>query len=190
MRSAPSGTFPPPWARLLAALVAVALLGACTGDGGGATPDEAGGDRAASPGGTGDSAEGSEGEGGAEGDEAAAAGTSAGVRADDRKRTVRGTAPEYVRIASASLTGTAEAFLMEVELAGRLPKRMPDQKSVLRAAFQLTAKDGTRYVFEAQCIRTGWGTFASGGTQPEYIPELTLDGRSLTLKVDPLYVGG
>ncbi|HJR45414.1 MAG TPA: hypothetical protein VJ927_07395, partial [Actinomycetota bacterium] len=47
-----------------------------------------------------------------------------------------------------------------------------------------------RYVFEAQCIRTGWGTFASGGTQPEYIPELTLDGRSLTLKVDPLYVGG
>ena len=79
---------------------------------------------------------------------------------------------------------------MAVKLAGEMPERMPNQKSILRVTFMVSMKDGTRYTFEAQCLRTGWGTFAAGGADPEYIPELALSERGLSLTIDPLYIGG
>lgn len=133
----------------------------------------------------GDASSGSSGEpGGADG------GASIEVAAKDRKRTVRGSAPPYVRIRSASLDAQVDRLTMAVGLAGKMPRKMPNGRSVLRVTFMITTKDGVRYIFEAQCLRTGWGTFASGGSTPEYIPELTLTDRGLELTIDPVYFGG
>ena len=77
-----------------------------------------------------------------------------------------------------------------MRVAEVLPQRMPDRISILRVSFMLTMKDGRKYTFEAQCVRPGWGTFASGGPEDAPIPELSVEGPRLELTVDPAYIGG
>ncbi len=108
----------------------------------------------------------------------------------DSRRTIRGEAPAYVEVEGASVRGAVDALRFRLELAGPVPTRMPDRRSVLRVTFMVTTADGRRYSFEAQCIRPGWGTFAAGGPEEAPIPELTITGRRLELAVDPAYVGG
>ncbi len=113
-----------------------------------------------------------------------------GIVDRDRKRTVRGTAPAYIEIEEASVIGSIDALRLSVTLAGPVPARMPNPHSILRVTFALTTKAGHRYTFEAQCVRPGWGTFASGGPDDAPIPELTVRGSRLQLTVDPAYIGG
>lgn len=189
MPSAPNARFPAAAARVLLSLALVAALAACSPDeeatdvqgAGGSSPSpRAGSTGPATPGGS---------DGGTSGN-GGASGGSIRVAAKDRKRTVRGRAPGYVQIESASLDPAVDRLQMTVELTGKIPRKMPNQNSVLRVTFMITTKDGVRYTFEAQCLRTGWGAFASGGKTPEYIPELALSERGLTLTIDPLYIGG
>ena len=188
MPSAPNARFPARTTRVLASLLLVAAL-ACSPDD--ETPDTqgAGGSPASPrPGSSGPATPGAGSDGGGAGAEGASG--SVRIAAEDRKRTVRGRAPGYVQIASASLDAAVDRLAMTVRLNGRLPRRMPNQKSILRVTFLISMKNGTRYTFEAQCIRTGWGAFAAGGADPEYIPELALSKRGLTMTIDPLYIGG
>ena len=113
------------------------------------------------------------------------------VRDQDDRRTVRGEAPPYVEIESASVQGrVAESLTFSVELAGGIPQRMPDRRSILRVTFIVNAAGGKRYTFEAQCVRPGWGAFASGGPPDAPLPEIAIDGPRLDLTVDPAYMNG
>ena len=112
------------------------------------------------------------------------------IKDKDSKRAVRGEAPPYVEIDSASVDGSVDRLLFEVALAGPVPEKMPDDQSVLRVTFTVTAAGGRRFTFDAQCVHPGWGTYASGGPEDFPIPELALRGRRLQLAVDPAYMGG
>ena len=113
------------------------------------------------------------------------------VRDKDGRRTIRGEAPPYVEIESASVEGRiAGSLTFSVELAGDVPQRMPDRRSILRVTFTVNAAGGKRYTFEAQCVRPGWGAFASGGPPDAPIPEITIEGARLDLSVDPAYMNG
>ena len=110
----------------------------------------------------------------------------------DSKRTIRGEAPPYAEIASAEVVGTATELSLRMTLAGPLPARMPNPHSVLRVSFMLTTKDGRRFTFDAQCVRAGWGAFASGGPEDAPPPDLvtTDHGGTIAIAVDPSYIGG
>ena len=189
MPSAPNARFPARSATLLVAVLVALGPTACSPEDevsrpgeSGRSPTSAGPDPSGSPTSRDASDDGEAGSPGSSG--------SVQIAAEDRKRTVRGRAPAYVQIRSASLDAGADRLTMAVKLAGEMPERMPNQKSILRVTFMVSMKDGTRYTFEAQCLRTGWGTFAAGGSDPEYIPELALSERGLSLTIDPLYIGG
>ena len=189
MPSAPNARFPAHGATVLLGLLLVLALAGCSPDDDQSTPEGASGSPATSvptsP--DGSAGGGAEAGGEADGGEGRA---SVEISAEDRKRTVRGSAPAYVKIRSASLDTAVDRLTMSVELTGRIPRKMPNQKSILRVTFLVSMKNGTRYTFEAQCLRTGWGTFAAGGSDPEYIPELAFSKRRLTMTIDPLYIGG
>ena len=114
------------------------------------------------------------------------------VTDEKKRRTTRGEgAPAYVELASARVEGTPDALTFTVALAGPVPRTMPNGNSTLRVTFTVIGKGGAgRYRFDAQCIQRGWGAFASGGTDEGYLPELAVGGKSVTLSVDPAYLGG
>lgn len=189
MPSAPLATFPSRSTRVLTGLVTLVMLISCSpdddpsglqSDGSSGTAPRSGSSSPSNPGSASDA-----------GDvDGAGIPSSVRIGAEDRKRTVRGSAPAYVQIASASVDAAVDRLRMAIELTGKVPRKMPNPNSVLRATFMLTAKDGVKYIFEAQCLRTGWGAFASGGSTPDYIPVLSLSERGLTLTIDPVYIGG
>ena len=164
--------------------VAVLVLGACTGD---ETPVAQEPTPSASPLPTNDG-RGSGGGDSAGGDVAPE--TEVRLSDKDSKRTVRGDAPAYVEIAGATVDGSVDRLVFGLTLAGPVPERMPDGHSVLRVTFTAVAAGGRRYTFEAQCVRPGWGTFASGGPEDAPIPEIAIRNKTIQLAVDPAYMGG
>lgn len=112
------------------------------------------------------------------------------VRDRAERRTVRGAAPPFVEIDRASVDGSVDRLVFAVELAGRIPDRMPDRVSVLRVTFTVTTATKRRYTFEAQGVRAGWGAYASGGPEGAPAPGLAIRGSRLEIAVDPAYIGG
>ena len=106
------------------------------------------------------------------------------------KRTVRGSAPAYMEIESATVEGSVDELRLGVTLADRAPLMMPDEDSLLRVTFTVRTKDGRRIQFDAQCVRTGWGSFASGGDGEDYFPEVEVGGKRIDIVADPAFMGG
>jgi hypothetical protein len=77
-----------------------------------------------------------------------------------------------------------------MSLSGSIPERMPDEGSALRISFRLKTKAGKTFTFDAHCVRSGWGTFATGGPEESPVPELALDGDTMEMHVEPSYMGG
>ena len=179
MRSPPGARFP---SRLAMALIALALAAGCTEDP--ALPPEQA-VPSVSPAPTRTRGEGDDTHGEGQVQERTVL-----VRDKATRRTVRGMAPPYVEIDRASVDGSVTRLVFGVELAGRIPKRMPDKVSALRVTFTLTTAAKRRYTFEAQGVRPGWGAYASGGPEDAPIPELAIRGSRLELAVDPAYIGG
>ena len=119
-------------------------------------------------------------------------GAVATVADKDERRTATGTAPSYVEIDSVRVAGSAEALSLTMRFRGPVPERMPDARSILRVSFKVTTATGDAFMFDAQCVADGWSTSASGGPEGSSLPVLLLDaGRgSVTLQVDPAYIGG
>lgn len=179
MRSPPGARFP---SRLAKALIALALMTACTES---TTPPAEQAAPSVSPAPTRTKGEGDQARGEGQVQERIVT-----VRDKAARRTVRGKAPPYVEIARASVDGSVTRLLFGVELTGRIPQRMPDKVSVLRVTFTVTTAAKRRYTFEAQCVRPGWGAYASGGPEDAPLPELEIRGSRLELAVDPAYIGG
>ena len=112
------------------------------------------------------------------------------IRDRGNKRTVRGSAPPYMEIESATVEGSIDELRLGVTLAERAPLKMPNEKSLLRVTFTVRTKDGRRLQFDAQCVRTGWGSFASGGTGEDYFPEVEVRGQQIDIVADPAFMGG
>lgn len=180
MRSPLGARFP---SRLSMALIALALAGGCTNST--TTPAEQP-TPSVSPAPTRTQGEGDDARGKGQIRERTVSVTDKAAR-----RTVRGAAaPPYVEIDRASVDGSVDRLVFGVELAGRIPERMPDRVSALRVTFTLTTAAKRRYTFEAQCVSSGWSAYASGGPEDAPIPELAIRGSRLELAVDPAYIGG
>jgi hypothetical protein len=121
-----------------------------------------------------------------------AEGAIATVADKDERRTVTGTAPSYVEIASVRVAGSAEALTLTMRLRGPVPERMPNSSSILRVSYKVTTATGDAFVFDAQCVADGWSTSASGGPEGSAVPVLLLDEDRgiVTLQIDPDYIGG
>lgn len=132
-----------------------------------------------------DEPDGSESNGGS-----ASEGAATSVADRDSKRTVTGTPPRYLEIAEAGVAGSPGRLNLSVSLRGPIPERMPDESSALRIGFRLRTKSGRTFTFEANCVRAGWDTFATGGPEEFPAPELALNGETIELRVDPAYMGG
>ena len=185
MRSPRGGRFP---ALGLVLFLAVSLTVSCTSEGGGPRTEV---DASRSPAGTAgtEPAEDPVDGGGGNGSR-----NNRSTKIGDKgsRRTVTGTAPSYVEIESAEVAGGPGSLSLAMALDGPVPERMPDENSVLRVSFRLKSKTGQTYMFDAQCGRAGWGTFATGGPEDFPVPGLTVaeDGSSVTIHVDPAYMGG
>lgn len=106
-----------------------------------------------------------------------------------RSRAVRGSAPRFVEIAAASVSGSATTVRMELRLTDALPSSLP-RGATVRAAFQILTEDRRRYSFEAQRDVTGWTGVATGPEGSEAIPGTIDTGpRSIVMTVERSYMG-
>ena len=185
MRSPRGGRFP---ALGLVLFLALSPAPSCTSEDGGSRTEVAASRSPATGAGT-ESAEGPAEDGDGSGSRSD---VSTRIRDKGSRRTVTGTAPSYVEIESVEVTGGPESLSLAMALRGPVPERMPDNDSVLRVSFRVKTKTGPTFMFDAQCVRAGWGTFATGGPEDYPVPALDIaaDGSSITLQVDPAYMGG
>jgi hypothetical protein len=99
----------------------------------------------------------------------------------------RGDAPSYVEITEASIAGHPDSAVFSISVAGKIPKKMPDNDTVTYVSFALQRKDRT-YSVNASCERDGWRANVNGGRS--FPGAFSISGKTLTMSVPWESVGG
>jgi hypothetical protein len=97
--------------------------------------------------------------------------------------------PSYLEIDAATIRGRGTEVEFAVDLAARVPTRVPDARTAIQVSFMLTMDDGSRAQVTARAAANGWSATTTNGD--EVTPAaVAIHGRTVKLTVGWDSLGG